>query len=444
MHVLPELEALEKAFPTELVIIGVHSAKFPNEREARNIRQAILRHGLAHPVVNDDQFIIWRSYTVRAWPTLVLIDPEGYVVTMVAGEGHGKHLRHTIAQLVQEHRAKGTFTEAPVVFHRERMLETMLAFPAKILANEERLIIADTGHHRIVVSNLSGKVIDCAGTGGSGATDGSFEQATFRAPHGLAAAGNLVFVADTENHLIRRLDLDSRRVETIAGTGEQGSAIRQWAPARQLSLNSPWDLDLVDGRLFIAMAGCHQIWVMDLAEARLELFAGTGQEAIIDGPRLDGALAQPSGLSTNGHSLFIADSEVSAIRAIDLASPGFLRTLVGEGLFVFGDQDGIAEEVRLQHPLGLTWAGGQIYIADSYNHKIKVLYPTMRAVKSLFGTGRPGDQDGRAAEFSEPGGLSSVEDRLYIADTNNHRIRVANLMSREVTTLTLVMPAGTH
>lgn len=442
MHVLPELEALEKAFPTELVVIGVHSAKFPNEREARNIRQAILRHALAHPVVNDDQFVIWRSYAVRAWPTLVLIDPQGYIVTMVAGEGHGSRLHHLVAQLIQEHRAQGTFKEDAIVFHRDQMPETALAFPVKLLADggDKRLMISDTGHHRIVISDLHGTIVEYAGTGKPGATDGPFEQATFRSPHGLAAAGIFLYVADTENHLIRRLDLDKRTVETIAGTGQQGTAIRQWAPARELSLNSPWDLCLIDDRLFVAMAGCHQIWVMDLAKMQLELFAGTGREAIVDGPRLDGALAQPSGLATDGQILYVADSEVSAVRAIDLGSPGYLGTLVGEGLFVFGDQDGIAEEVRLQHPLAVAWKGGQIYVADTYNHKIKVLYPTMRAVKTLFGTGRPGDQDGPAAEFSEPGGLSAADDRLYIADTNNHRIRVAELTSGEVTTLKLVMP----
>lgn len=442
MHVLPELEALEKAFPTALVVIGVHSAKFPNERQGENIRQAILRHGLGHPVVNDEQFIIWRSYAVRAWPTLVLIDPAGYIVTMVAGEGHGMPLRHLIAELIQEHRAKGTLKEEPIVFRREQMPETILAFPGKILADrqERRLIIADTGHHRIVISDLGGTMIDCAGAGEPGASDGVFEQATFRSPHGLALDGPHLYVADTENQLIRRLDLHKRTVQTIAGTGEQGGAIRQWAPARELSLNSPWDLCLVDNKLFIAMAGCHQVWMMDLVQARLALFAGTGREAIIDGPRLDGALAQPSGLATDGQTLYVADSEVSAIRAIDLHSPGFLRTLVGEGLFVFGDQDGIANEVRLQHPLGVSCAGGQVYLADTYNHKIKVLYPTIKAVKTLFGTGRPGNEDGQAARFSEPGGISAVEDRLYIADTNNHRIRVADLPSAEVSTLNLFGP----
>jgi len=441
MHVLPELDALEKAFPVELVIIGIHSAKFPNEREAGNVRQAILRHGLAHPVVNDDQFLIWRSYTVRAWPTLVLIDPQGYIVATLAGEGHGNHLRQMIVTLIQEHRKKGTLKEDPVRFHRDQMPETTLAFPGKVLADGDRsrLFIADTGHHRILISGLSGKIFEVAGTGRMGATDGSFEQAAFRSPQGLALAGNSLYIADTENHLIRRLDLDTRTAETIAGTGRQGSVIRGRGPARQMSLNSPWDLCHVDGKLYIAMAGCHQIWVMDLATAELALYAGTGKEQIIDGPRLEGALAQPSGLSTDGQALYIADSEISAIRTIDLYGAERLRTLVGQGLFIFGDQDGIGEEVRLQHPLGISCAGGRVYVADTYNHKIKVLYPTMRAVKTLFGTGQAGQRDGQHAEFSEPGGLSVVEDRIYIADTNNHRVRVADLSSAQVTTLDLFM-----
>ncbi len=444
MHVLPELEALEKAFPTELVTVGVHSAKFPNEQKSDSVRQAILRHGLAHPVVNDDQFMVWRNYAIKAWPTVVLIDPEGYVADVLAGEGHSDRLRRTIAELIKEHRKKGTFKEEPILFHRERRPEGPLAFPGKVLADggSERLLISDTGHHRIVISDLAGAILDLAGTGYPGATDGPFEQATFRSPQGLASAGNLVYVADTENHLIRRLDLQRRTVETIAGTGRQGTAIRQWGPSRQMSLNSPWDLCVAHGRLYIAMAGCHQIWVMDLARTQLELFAGTGKEQIIDGPRLEGALAQPSGLSSDGQTLYIADSEVSAIRAVDLGGPGWLRTLVGKGLFIFGDRDGIGDEVRLQHPLGVSCGGGQIYVTDTYNHRIKALYPTMRAVRTLFGSGWPGQQDGRTAEFYEPGGLSSLKDHIYIADTNNHQIRVADVLSGMVTTLPL--SGGAH
>lgn len=443
MHVLPELDALEKAFPTELVVIGVHSAKFPNEREGENVRKAILRHRLAHPVVNDEQFIIWRSYAIRAWPTLVLIDPEGYIVAVLSGEGHGTHLRTLIAELIQEHRQKGTFKEDPVHFHPDQMPGLPLAFPAKVLTDvgTNSLFIADTGHHRIVISEIDGKIVHLAGTGEPGATDGAFEQATFCSPHGLALVNNFLYVADTENHLIRRLDLGTRTVETIAGNGRQGSAIRGRGAARQMSLNSPWDLCVADGRLYVAMAGCHQIWVMDLTTMEMELFAGTGREQIFDGPRLEGALAQPSGLTTDGQSLYVADSEVSAVRAIDLHDPGWLRTLVGKGPFIFGDRDGIGDEVRLQHPLGVSWAGGHVYVADTYNHKVKILYPTMRAVKTLFGTGRTGERDGRDAEFSEPGGLSAVPGWIYIADTNNHRICVANLTTGEVTTLDIVMPA---
>jgi DNA-binding beta-propeller fold protein YncE len=435
--VLPELEALEKAFPSALVVIGVHSAKFPNEREAASIHQAILRHGLGHPVVNDDQFTIWRSYAIRGWPTLVLIDPEGYVIATLVGEGHGDRLRTMIAKLIRLHGAKGTLKEGPPRFHRERMPETLLAFPGKVLADAAtgRLFIADTGHHRIVITDFTGAIRDLAGGETPGGTDGPFARASFRSPQGLAIAGSALYVADTENHLIRRLDLESRTVETVAGTGQQGPAIRGSGAAHEMALNSPWDICITGGQLYIAMAGCHQIWVMDLATARMELFAGTGLEQMIDGPRLEGALAQPSGLATDGERLYIADSEVSAIRSIEVSGHNLLRTHVGQGLFVFGDRDGIGPEVRLQHPLGVACGGAQIYVADTYNHKIKMLYPIIGAVKTLFGTGRPGPQDGQNAAFFEPSGLSVVEDKIYIADTNNHRIRIADLISGEVSTL---------
>jgi hypothetical protein len=212
-----------------------------------------------------------------------------------------------------------------------------------------------------------------------------------------------------------------------------------------VALNSPWDLQVIGMQLFIAMAGPHQIWVMDLATGQLEPYAGSGREDIIDGPRLEAAMAQPSGITSDGTRLFVADSETSAIRSITFGDDR-VRTLVGEGLFESGDRDGTGVgAVRLQHPLGIDAHHGVLYVADTYNHKIKRIDPETATSVSYLGTGQPGRADGKAPEFYEPGGISVAAGKLYIADTNNHAIRVADLSTGEVSTLRLrglAMPAA--
>jgi hypothetical protein len=250
----------------------------------------------------------------------------------------------------------------------------------------------------------------------------------------MALAGDNLYVADTENHLIRRLDLKARTVETVAGTGQQSRQYFKSGPARSIALNSPWDLQLVGRVLYIAMAGPHQIWKMDLDKNEVSTFAGSGREARLDGPLLDSGFAQPSGIATNGKILYVADSESNIIRAIDIAA-GRVETIVGGDLFEFGDVDGTGDDVRLQHPLGLIPYGDKLLIADTYNHKIKQLDPKRETVTTLFGTGKPGQQDGTSASFYEPGGLALAKDKLYVADTNNHAIRVVDLKTKQASTL---------
>jgi len=443
MHVLPDLKALERKYPRELVVVGVHSAKFTNEKDAEQIRQAVLRYEIEHPVVNDHEFRVWRLYGVRAWPTLVVIDPEGYVYSAVSGEGHLEALDGTVALLAERARRDNRLDETPLSLRleRERAGLTALAFPGKVLADEAsgRLCVADSSHNRIVLADLEGQVQAVAGMGAPGAADGPFDAATFHHPQGMALDGDALYVADTENHLIRRLDLRGRTVETVAGTGQQARRFDEAGRGRAVALNSPWDLARVDRELYIAMAGSHQVWVINLETAEVRPFAGTGREGLMDGPREMGALAQPSGLSTDGRALYVADSEISAIRQIELGARGALRTLVGLDLFEFGDVDGSGPQVRLQHPLGVALAGGRLYVADTYNHKIKVLDPERLACSTFVGTGRPGFEDGGAGEagFWEPGGISASGGRLYVADTNNHAIRLVDLKTREVATLRL-------
>jgi thiol-disulfide isomerase/thioredoxin/sugar lactone lactonase YvrE len=440
IHTLPDLDRLEKKHPNELVIIGIHSAKFDNEKSTESIRKAILRYEITHPVVNDSQMRIWDTYDVKSWPTLCLIDPEGYLVGQGSGEGLYEALDERIAALIKEHRARKTLNERPLRFQLPRLGErgdSPLFFPGKVLADapSNRLFIADSTHHRIVITNLGGRKIAVAGAGDPGSDDGPFARARFNDPQGMALDGDTLYVADRKNHLIRALDLKGATVRTVAGTGSQGHDQDEGGRARKVALNSPWDLLLHAGKLLIAMAGHHQIWVLDVAGDRIEPYAGRGRENIRDGPLAAACFAQPSGLASDGTTLYVADSEVSAIRALPLDGKGEVRTLVGEGLFTFGDVDGEGDQVRLQHALGVACHGGKVYVADTYNSKIKELNPTTRTCRTLRGGEAEGWLAGQV--FNEPGGISCAADKLYVADTNAHRIRVVDLKSRAVSTLRL-------
>ena len=440
IHIIPDLKKLEAKYANQLVVIGVHSAKFQNEKETENIRRIILRYEIEHPVYNDSEYAVWQSYGVRAWPTQVLIDPAGYIIGGVSGEGNYDVIDEAIGKTIADFRAKGGLNEEPLklVLERAKVGELPLAFPGKILADAttDRLFIADSNHNRIVVTKLDGTLAETIGTGEIGANDGAFDKATFYRPQGLALNGDSLYVADTENHLIRRVDLKSRTVETIAGTGQQTHEYFKVGPGRSVALSSPWDLQLVGRVLYIAMAGPHQIWMLDLDKNEVSTFAGSGREARLDGPLLEAGFAQPSGMATDGKTLYVADSESNIIRAIDIAGRS-VKTLVGGDLFEFGDVDGKGDDVRLQHPLGLLTYGDKILIADTYNHKIKELDPKQEKVTSLFGTGKPGQADGPSPSFYEPGGLALANGNLYVADTNNHAIRVIDLKTKRATTLKL-------
>src|SRR5438552_1352431 len=438
MHIIPDLKRLERKYPNELVVIGVHSAKFANEKETENIRRIILRYEIEHPVVNDADFAIWNAYAVNAWPTRYLIDPAGYIIGRLSGEGGYEALDKAIGDSIAEFRKRGKLNGAPLklVLERAKIGDLPLAFPGKILADakSDRLFIADSDHNRIVIAKLDGTLLETIGTGTHGADDGSFDRATFFRPQGMALDGDTLYVADTENHLIRAVDLRSKTVATVAGTGRQARE-PEVGMARATALNSPWDLQLVGRTLYIAMAGPHQIWKLDLVSHEVSVFAGSGREGRHDSSLLKAEFAQPSGLATDGQTLYSADSEANIIRAIDLGPEGRVRTLAGGDLFEFGDKDGTGDSVRLQHPLGISFWQGRLLIADTYNHKIKLLDPKARSVNTFAGSGKPGQADGALPSFYEPGGLTVAGDKLYVADTNNHAIRVVDLKTKETKTL---------
>ena len=433
------MRKLERKYAGELAVVGVHSAKFPNEKDTANLNSAVRRYELEHPVINDSEFQVWQQYSCKAWPTLMFIDPQGNVIGKHEGEMTFDAFDQLIGRMVTEFDSDALLDHTPAPSTFRKADDTKLSFPGKVLADGPggRLFIADTNHNHIIVTSLSGSVKQVIGSGAEALSDGDFTGCAFNHPQGIALDGETLYVADTENHAIRKIDLVAGTVETIAGTGEQGHTREGRRPGRTMELSSPYDLLLHNGIIYIAMAGIHQLWSHDLEADMIGPFAGNGRESLTDGPLGSAELAQPCGITTDGVKLFFADSETSSVRSADIDPIGKVRTIVGLDLFIFGDVDGSDHHVRLQHPIGITHYDGVLYITDTYNHKIKRVLPVMRSAFTVLGNGSPGHTDGAAdvAQFSEPSGISFANSKMYIADTNNHAIRVAEIESGEVSTL---------
>lgn len=444
MHVIPQLRKLERQYPDELQVVSVHSPKFPTERESANLKQAVLRLRIEHPVINDADFALWREYGARAWPTLYFIDPRGNVIGRHEGELPADLALEIVGPWIDEYRHNNLLADEPLALQRETGADSALSFPGRVEydAGGDRLFVADSNHDRIIVARLDGRVERVIGGTNSGWRDGAPEQALFNQPQGLSVAGDALYVADLENHAIRQIDLQTWQTTTIAGTGAQARSRPQPAPGLESALNSPWDVLAHDGHLYIAMAGSHQLWRMDLENGRIAPWAGSMAEGIVDGPRDSAELAQPSGLAVGAHGITFADSESSAVRHVGLEPGATVSTAVGSGLFDFGDSDGVADDVRLQHPLDVAWQGDRLYVADTFNHKIKRIDTATKSATTLCGG--LGDADGPLsdARFNEPGGICAGPDNtLIVADTNNHRLRLIDLDRDEVRTINLQLDA---
>ncbi|MFV9672362.1 MAG: thioredoxin-like domain-containing protein [Acidimicrobiia bacterium] len=443
IHIIPDLKRLEAEFRDDLVVIGVHSAKFANEGETDNIREVIQRYDLRHPVVNDVNFEVWDSWGAQAWPTVALIDPAGNAVGVHAGEGVYEVVQPVIANLVAEFSATGGIdsTPLPVRLEQDRSPNTVLSYPGKIHADpsSDRIFVADTGHHQIIAATDDGTVTAVYGSGLEGFDDGTGTDASFSSPQGLVVDGDTLYVADTNNHAIRLINLTTGAVTTLAGTGAMG-----WPPTAgaldDVALNSPWALNLAGDLLYVANAGTHQIWTIDLTANTAAPSVGSGAEGTANGPLLEATLAQPSGLTLDPDGvLYFADSESSSIRSAEVGAPDGVTALVAGGaanLFEFGDEDGTGTEARFQHPLGVDWHEGRLLVADTYNSKIKSVDPLTNEAATLFGT-EQGWRDGPDPLFYEPGGLSADDNVLWVADTNNHAIRRIDLTTGITSTVVL-------
>lgn len=446
MHVIPDLKFLEEKYKDQpFVVVGVHSGKFDAEKDVENIRAAVKRFGIEHPVAVDSDFAIWQRFGARAWPTLVLIDSAGRPVGSISGEGHRKILDQAIAKVLEKGRAEGTLAPKPLTFAPERhVADGPLSFPGKVLADAagKRLFIADTGHHRILEATPEGVVTRIIGSGRPALEDGTTAQASFHEPQGLTLStdGQTLYVCDRLNHALRAVDLKANTVRTLSGNGEQGRDRAYNGPAKPAQLNSPWDVQRVGEQLFIAMAGHHQIWRYDPAADVIAVHAGTGAERCDDGPLMESTFSQPSGLASDGTKVFLADSEDSTIRSVTVDPMGTTESLAGsEDLFGFGLKDGNGKDALFQHPLDVELVAGPngplLIVADTYNHVLRTVDPLTGDAKTLPVTGLE-------PTFYEPGGLSSDGKVLYVADTNRHRIVVVNHDGTGARVLTVTLPAA--
>ncbi|MGA6156632.1 NHL domain-containing thioredoxin family protein [Stenotrophomonas sp. NPDC087984] len=416
LHVLDELRELEEKHRDTVVIVGVHSPKFVHEAEHQAVVDAVERYEVHHPVLDDPELATWKQYAVRAWPTLVVIDPEGYVVAQHAGEGHAHALETLVGQLEAEHAAKGTLRRGDGPYVPPEPVPTELRFPGKALPLPGgTFLVSDTTRHQLVELAADGEsVVRRIGAGERGLDDGTSERARFSEPQGLALLPDgTVAVADTVNHALRRFDPATGEVTTLAGTGRQwwqGSPTE--GPAREVDLSSPWDVAWFAGRLWIAMAGVHQLWTYDPEAGTVRAAAGTTNEGLVDGPAEEAWFAQPSGLAATGDRLWIADSETSALRYVERDGDGFaVRTAVGTGLFDFGHRDGAAEQALLQHPLGVTaLPDGSVAISDTYNHALRRYDPATGEVSTL------------ATDLREPSGAVLADGDIVVVESARHRL----------------------
>ncbi|MFI6683065.1 NHL domain-containing thioredoxin family protein [Streptomyces sp. NPDC050485] len=433
LHVLDELRELEEKHRDTVVIVGVHSPKFVHEAEHRAVVDAVERYGVEHPVLDDPELATWKQYAVRAWPTLVVIDPEGYIVAQHAGEGHAHAIERLVAELEAEHGAKGTLRRGDGPYVPPEPVATDLRFPGKalVLPGSGNFLVSDTTRHELVELAPDGESV-VRRIGGDG---------QFKEPQGLALLPDgKVVVADTVHHALRVFDPATGDIELVAGTG------RQWwqgqptsGPALEVDLSSPWDVAWWRGKVWIAMAGVHQLWTYDPETKTVEVAAGTTNEGLVDGPGAEAWFAQPSGLAAAEDRLWVADSETSALRYVD--TDGAVHTAVGTGLFDFGHRDGAAEQALLQHPLGVTaLPDGSVAVADTYNHALRRYDPASGEVTTL------------ATDLREPSGAVLVGDDIVVVESARHRltrlrlpeeaVRVEAVAHRTQRAATEVAPGG--
>jgi thiol-disulfide isomerase/thioredoxin len=415
LHVLDELRPLEEKYGDAIVVIGVHSPKFEHERDPEALAAAVERYGVHHPVVDDGDMHVWQQYAAKAWPTLAVVDPEGYLVASMAGEGHAEGLARLIDELIVKHETNGTLHRGDGPYVPPPAPDGLLRFPGKVIELPGgNLLVSDSARHSLVELTPDGETLVRRIGGGTRGEPFSEPQGLVLLPPQIAElAGYDVVVADTVNHQLRGFNTATGEVTLVAGSGRPWrSAVDDHAhDALATDLSSPWDLAWFDGKVVIAMAGIHQLWWFDPIKRTVGVYAGTTVEALRDGPIPDVWMAQPSGLSVSSDQkrLWIADSETSALRFVE---DGVMHTAVGQGLFDFGHVDGPAGDALFQHPLGVAaLPDGSVLVADTYNGAVRRFDPASDEVSTVD------------SGLAEPSDVLALEDgTVVVVESAAHRL----------------------
>ncbi len=445
LKIILPMKKLQQKFADDVVFLSVHSPKYASEKPDKMVQAAMRRYNITNPVINDPENKIWTKYGVGSWPTFVVIGIDGQIVREFTGDRSLTALKTQLETLVKSARVSGKLKQ-------ERILPKPLAFeskpglcgPGKIAADpqHQRLFVTNTGKNQVLEIELVGRDkskanVRIIGDSRGGFSDGSFKDCRFNHPEGLAVYGNTVYVADADNHAIRAIDLESKTVSTVVGNGQaQNSRDTLEFSFKKARLDTPWDLLVLNGKIYIAMAGAHQIWSLDPEAQKLSRLAGTGTEDLLDGSSHEAALAQPSSLASDGQNIYFTDSESNSIRLIDL-SKNKISTLIGKGMSFCGDKDGVCRDALLTHPEGIAFANNSLFVADSFNNKVKRIDLTNKLVCTLAGSGLAGNEDGDFPSFNQPAGLALMNGVLYVADRNNDQIRCIDLARNCATTLNL-------
>ncbi len=440
IHTLAELKRLENKWKKELVVIGIHSPKFPTEKNSDSLKAAIFRNEINHPVLNDVDFTYLRQYNISSWPSFVLIDPRGVVFGVQVGEGIYEGFDKIISEMSLEFKQAGLMNLSPIPkleFKNNNSSDSILSFPGKLIVNDKgtELFVSDTNHNRVLrIDTKTKKILDIIGGSDIGFKDGKFLEAKLHHPQGLALDKDYLYIADFDNHSIRVANLKTKTVKTLAGSGEQARSFNVPGRGKEVKFNSPWDIAYNKNKLYITMRGSHQIWTLDLETLEAEVYAGQGSENLFDGKLEIASLAQPTGITKDSVKLYFVDSETSAIRRVGTKSAPLVKTLLGKGLLEFGDIDGLSTTARLQYPMGISYSSGKLYIADTMNHKIKQLDLEKSEITTLAGTGKIGAVNSNLSDssFFEPTSVAAFEHLVYVADTNNHTIRVIDTLTGTV------------
>lgn len=427
-NLLPDLRYLENKYHDGLSVVGVHTPKYDYQRQSASVLKAVNRSHIRHAVVNDANFELWQAYGVQSWPTVALIDAEGQLAALLPGEGRRQETDALVGHLLDEAASKDQRVYESHVSTNRVEPKLPLRFPRKLLATESSLWIADSGHNRVLECNHEGRILRQFGSGNPGYWDGRNQESGFTDPQGLAIVKDWLYVADTGNHAIRRIRLLSGDVETVAGTGVLGYDLpNDTAEPTSIAMSAPTAVTGQGEKVYFVVCGQNQLWQLDLIKNRLSVLAGNGQLGLADGDGVAASFAQPSGISLIGQQLVICDSASSSLRVVRLLD-NRVNTLIGAGLYEFGDVNGKRDVARLQHPLDVCAdPRGLIFVADSYNGKIKALNMHTGELRAL----------NLPYRLSEPSGLSLANSALWIANTNAHEIVRVDLKTGQIRRLTI-------